>query len=70
VEIRLICVPYQGDMARWGYARGPQAFLDAGLVHQLQTRGHTVQEPLWIDFPKSERTRDTVTNLVGQLSIT
>jgi arginase len=44
-------------------ARGPQAILDAGLIARLQVSGHTVSGPIWIDFPNSERTRDTVTNL-------
>jgi arginase len=63
MEIGIVCVPFQTDMARWGTARGPQAILDAGLIAQLQERGHTVSEPIWIDFPNRERTRDTVTNL-------
>src|SRR6266702_4330091 len=63
MEITVICVPYQMDMARWGYALGPQALLDYGLVQQLQARGPQVREPIWIELPKSERTRDTVTNL-------
>lgn len=63
MEIAVICVPFQTDMARWGAARGPQAILDAGLVGRLRASGHTVSEPIWIDFPNSERTRDTVTNL-------
>ena len=63
MEIGIICVPFQTDMARWGMARGPQAILDAGLIARLRAAGHTVAEPIWIDFPNSERTRDTVTNL-------
>ena len=63
MEIGIICVPFQTDMGRWGMARGPQAILDAGLIARLQASGHTVSEPIWIDFPNSERTRDTVTNL-------
>jgi arginase len=63
MEIGIVCVPFQTDMARWGTARGPQAILDAGLIGRLEASGHTVSEPIWIDFPNSERTRDTVTNL-------
>jgi arginase len=63
MEIGIICVPFQTDMGRWGMARCPQAILDAGLIGRLQASGHTVSEPTWIDFPNSERTRDTVTNL-------
>ncbi len=63
MEIGIICVPFQTDMGRWGMARGPQAILDAGLVGRLRASGHTVAEPIWIDFPNSERTRDTVKNL-------
>jgi len=63
VEITIVCVPFQMDITRWGCARGPQAFLDQGLVQQLQARGHQVLAPVWIELPNSERTRDTVTNL-------
>ena len=63
MRIALICVPYAGDVARWGSANGPQAFLDQGLRLELERRGHTVSDPVWIDFPRAERTRDTVTNL-------
>jgi arginase len=63
MEIGIVCVPFQTDMARWGSAQGPQAILDAGLITRLQASGHTVAEPIWIEFPNSERTRDTVTNL-------
>jgi arginase len=63
MEIGIICVPFQTDMGRWGMARGPQAILDAGFIARLQASGHTVAEPIWIEFPNRERTRDTVTNL-------
>jgi arginase len=63
MQIAIVCVPFQNDMARWGFARGPQAYLDAGLIERLRAAGHTVAEPVWIDFPREERTRDTVTNL-------
>lgn len=63
MEIMIVCVPYQMDVARWGYALGPRAFLDAGLVEQLRERHHHVHEPLVIELPRGERTRDTVTNL-------
>src|SRR5262245_46370835 len=67
MEIAVVCVPYQTDVARWGAAQGPQAFLDAGLLEQLRARGHTVHEPVWIELPRAERTRDSVTNL-GRLA--
>jgi arginase len=63
VDISLVCVPFQNDVSRWGYARGPQAYLDSGLVDALQSKGHHVHDPVWIELPRSERTRDTVTNL-------
>ena len=63
MRIALICVPYAGDVARWGSASGPQAFLDQGLRLELERRRHVVSEPIWIEFPRTERTRDTVTNL-------
>jgi arginase len=67
VDISLVCVPYQGDVTRWGYALGPQAFLERGLGNLLEERGHRVAPPVWIDLPREERTRDTVTNL-GRLA--
>jgi len=63
MQIAIVCVPYQTDVARWGCARGPQAFLEHGLIEQLRELGQTVREPVWIELPKAERTRDTVTNL-------
>jgi len=63
MHITTICVPYQIDVARWGYALGPQAFLDHGLIQLLQAKGHRLLNPVWIELPKSERTRDSVTNL-------
>ena len=63
MDIGIVCVPFQTDMARWGMARGPEAILDAGLISRLEASGHRVIDPIWIDFPNSERTRDTVTNL-------
>jgi arginase len=63
MHITIICVPYQIDVARWGCALGPQAFLDHGLLELLQAGDHSVSNPIWIELPKSERTRDSVTNL-------
>ena len=63
MNITLVCVPYQGDVTRWGYALGPQAFLDRGLAKLLEERGHQVRPPIWIELPGEERTRDSVTNL-------
>ncbi len=63
MHIAIVCVPYQMDVARWGYALGPQAFLDTGLAERLRAQGHEVGEPVWIELPREERTRDTVTNL-------
>jgi arginase len=51
------------DVARWGYALGPQAFLDAGLAARLGRRGYASGAPEWVALPRAERTRDTVTNL-------
>jgi arginase len=62
-NINIICIPYQIDVTRWGVALGPQAFLDHGLIQLLETKGHTVSNPIWIELPKSERTRDSITNL-------
>jgi arginase len=63
VDITIVCVPFQVDVARWGCARGPRALLDAGIGEQIQARGHTIRDIVWVDLPKSERTRDSVTNL-------
>ena len=63
MHITIICIPYQIDITRWGVALGPQAFLDHGLIQLLAAKGHTVSNPIWIELPKSERTRDTITNL-------
>lgn len=63
MNITIICVPYQVDVTRWGCANGPQAFLDHGLMDLLDEQGHDVSEPVWVELPKGERTRDAVTNL-------
>src|SRR5437660_1787259 len=63
MEITIVCVPFQVDVARWGCALGPQAFLDAGIAEQIEVRGHSIRKVVWIELPKSERTRDSVTNL-------
>ena len=63
MHISIICIPYQIDVTRWGVALGPQAFLDHGLIQLLEAKGHTVSSPIWIELPKSERTRDSITNL-------
>jgi hypothetical protein len=55
MHITIICVPYQIDVARWGCALGPQAFLDHGLLELLQAKGHTVSNPIWIELPKQEK---------------
>ncbi|WP_165423345.1 arginase family protein [Ktedonosporobacter rubrisoli] len=63
MEISIICVPFQIDVGRWGCALGPQAYLNAGLIDRLRSAGHTVIDPVWIELPNKERTRDTITNL-------
>jgi arginase len=63
MRIAVVCVPYQMDVARWGYALGPQAFIEAGLLGELEAHGHQVSAPVWIELPRDERTRDSVTNL-------
>ena len=63
MHISIICIPYQIDVTRWGVASGPQAFLDHGLIQLLETKGHAVSNPVWIELPRSERTRDSITNL-------
>ncbi len=63
MHISIVCIPYQIDVTRWGVALGPRALLDHSLIQLLEAKGHTVSNPIWIDLPKSERTRDSVTNL-------
>ena len=63
MHVTIVCAPYQIDVSRWGCALGPQAFLDHGLIQLLEARGHTVSQTIWIELPKAERTRDSVTNL-------
>ena len=63
MKIIPILVPYAGDVARWGAARGPAAIMQGGLADALRQRGHAVAEPLEIVFPRERRTRDPVTNL-------
>ncbi len=63
MQIIPILVPYAGDVARWGAARGPAAIMQAGLAGTLRQHGHAVAEPVEIVFPRERRTRDQVTNL-------
>lgn len=63
MKISLIAVPYSNDVARWGAAKGPQAFLDAGLALALTKRGHKVGKVKWMEIPREKRERDTVLNL-------
>ncbi len=63
MHISIVCIPYQIDVTRWGVALGPRAFLDNGLIQLLEAKGHAVSNPIWIELPKSERTRDSITNL-------
>ena len=63
MKISLIAVPYSNDVARWGAANGPQAFLDGGLALALTKRGHKVGAVNWIELPRDKRERDTVMNL-------
>lgn len=53
MQIVPILVPYAGDVARWGAARGPAAIMQAGLADALRQRGHAVAEPVEIVFPRS-----------------
>jgi arginase len=63
MDISLIAIPYSNDVARWGAANGPQAFLDLGLAQALKTRGHQIKQTTWIELPREKRARDTVVNL-------
>ena len=61
MNISIICIPYQIDITRWGVARGPQAFLDHGLTQLLEAKGHDVSNPIWIELPNSDLSRDSFT---------
>ena len=63
MNIHVICVPYQLDVARWAYVLGPQAFLDAGLEETCRNLAHPIVCTTWIELPRAERTRDIITNL-------
>jgi arginase len=63
MQVVPILVPYAGDVARWGAAKGPAAMMQAGLAEALRAAGHTVAAPVDIAFPRERRTRDPVTNL-------
>jgi len=67
VKIAIVAVPYANDIAKWGYAQGPDFFLRHGLVQALESHGHTVLPPAYAELPLRERGRDVVTNL-GRLN--
>ncbi len=67
VKVQIVAVPYAHDVAKWGYAKGPEFHLRHGLIDTLKQHGHTVMDPVWANLPVSERTRDVVTNL-GRLN--
>jgi arginase len=63
VNIALVSVPYDHDVARWGCATGPNALVEAGLEDHLRTLGHEAAGHTTITLPREERTRDMVSNL-------
>lgn len=63
MHILPILVPFAGDVARWGAAKGPEAIMQAGFVAALRGAGHQVADAVEIEFPRERRTRDQVTNL-------
>lgn len=65
MNVTLISVPYQLDVGRWCYALGPQAFIEAGIAGELEQCGHEMKKSVTVEMPRSERTRDTVTNLAA-----
>ena len=65
LSITLVAIPYQLDVGRWCYALGPRAFLDHGLREQVESLDYRVTGEVWIELPRSERSRDTVTNLAA-----
>jgi arginase len=72
MNIHLICVPYQLDVARWAYALGPQTFLDHGLPKLCERLGHKLVHTTWIELAHKERSRDVISNIAriaGRTSI-
>jgi arginase len=63
MDVTVISVPYQLDVGRWCYALGPGAFLEAGLVGEIEAAGHTVAGVEEVELLRSERSRDSVANL-------
>lgn len=63
MRIAVVTVPYSTDIGRWGNARSPGTLIGAGLLDRLREQGHEVAEPVVIELPRAERTRDAVTNL-------
>ncbi len=63
MNVTLVTVPYDHDIARWGCASGPQALLDAGIVDVVHHAGHEVVDTITVELPREMRTRDTITNL-------
>ena len=51
MHISIICIPYQIDVTRWGVALGPQAFLDHGLIQQLETKATQSLTPSGLNCP-------------------
>jgi arginase family enzyme len=52
MHITIVCVPYHIDVSRWGCARGPQAFLDHGLIQRLEARVIPYLNPSGLNCPK------------------
>ncbi len=67
MKVQIVAVPYANDIAKWGYAQGPQFHLQHGLIDTLKHHGLTVLDPVYASLPVPERTRDVVTNL-GRLN--
>lgn len=63
MDIALVSVPFEHDIARWGTARGPEAYLQYGLIERLEQAGHRVEAPRIVSLSRGERTRDAVSNL-------
>jgi arginase len=63
MDVTVIVVPYQLDVGRWCYALGPRAFLEAGLVAEIEAVGHTVTAIEEVELLGSERSRDSIVNL-------
>src|SRR5260370_41251167 len=72
MEITIVCVPFQVDVARWGCALGPQAFLDAGIEERrVSLKENVMPQTPHIErhFTAGETVRDIVIGMSDGLTV-